>query len=124
MSDTSDARNLLVTGQSTGPRLRVAREKAGLTQQELAQRVGVERASIAAWENDERQPRANRVIMLCGVLDVSLKWLLEGREDAHMAQEEEALPVIRSEMGRLRSILEEATALAGDLCTRVDSLKE
>jgi DNA-binding transcriptional regulator YiaG len=77
MSDTSDTRNLMASNQPMGARLKVAREKAGWSQRELAQRLGVELDSIAAWERDDREPRANRIMMRCGVLGVTLKWLLE-----------------------------------------------
>ena len=123
MSDTSDTRNLMASNQPMGARLKVAREKAGWSQRELAQRLGVELDSIAAWERDDREPRANRIMMLCGVLGVTLKWLLEGHEDEQMAQDETLLPVIRAELERLRSMLEEATALADALCARTQSLE-
>ena len=34
--------------------------------------------TIQAWESDRSQPRANRLAMLAGVLNVSLSWLLHG----------------------------------------------
>ena len=35
-------------------------------------------ATIAAWESDRSEPRANRLTMLAGVLGVSPAWLLHG----------------------------------------------
>jgi transcriptional regulator with XRE-family HTH domain len=70
---------------SMGPRISLAREHAGMSVEELAAHLGVEPASVAAWERDERQPRANRLLMMAGLLNVSLAWLLEGREDERMA---------------------------------------
>ncbi len=64
-----------------GDRLAHAREAAGMTQAELARRLGVGARSVAAWEDDRAEPRANRVQMIAGLLNVSLMWLLSGRGD-------------------------------------------
>ncbi|HHC29101.1 MAG TPA: helix-turn-helix domain-containing protein [Rhodobacterales bacterium] len=61
-----------------GDRLAAAREAAELTQKGLAKRLGVKAKTIAAWENDLSEPRANRLQMLAGLLNVSLMWLLNG----------------------------------------------
>ena len=49
-----------------GDRLAGAREAAGMTQAELARRLGVKKATIADWENDLSEPRANRLSMMAG----------------------------------------------------------
>jgi transcriptional regulator with XRE-family HTH domain len=64
-----------------GDRLAGAREAAGLSQRELASRVGVKAQTVEAWENDAKEPRANRLQMLAGLLGVSLSWLLTGKGD-------------------------------------------
>lgn len=61
-----------------GGRLSRARDAAGLTAAQLARRLGVQSSTIHAWESDRSQPRANRLSMLAGVLNVSLSWLLHG----------------------------------------------
>lgn len=61
-----------------GDRLAGAREAAGLTQEQLAKRLGVRLSSIRAWEEDSAEPRANRLQMMAGMLNVSLSWLLTG----------------------------------------------
>ncbi len=50
----------------------------GLSQQELAVRLGVKDRTITAWEDDTAEPRANKLQMLSGVLNVSMRWLLTG----------------------------------------------
>ncbi len=61
-----------------GDRLAGAREEAGMTQAELARRLGVRLKTVQAWEEDLSEPRANRLAMLAGLLNVSLSWLLTG----------------------------------------------
>lgn len=64
-----------------GDRMTGAREAAGLSQAELARRLGVKVNTIRAWENDRSEPRANRLQMLAGMLGVSIMWLLNGEGD-------------------------------------------
>lgn len=61
-----------------GDRLAVAREQAGMTQAQLARRLGVKSATMRAWEDDMSEPRANKLTMLAGMLNVSVVWLLTG----------------------------------------------
>ena len=64
-----------------GDRLAAAREAAGLSQKDLAKKLGVKAGTLRNWENDLSEPRANRLSMLSGLLGVSLSWLLSGEGD-------------------------------------------
>jgi DNA-binding XRE family transcriptional regulator len=64
-----------------GDRMTGAREACGLSQSELAKRLGVRIKTIRAWENDQSEPRANKLQMLAGLLGVSIMWLLSGTGD-------------------------------------------
>ncbi len=64
-----------------GDRMTGAREASGLSQSELAKRLGVKVKTIRAWENDRSEPRANRLQMLAGIMGVSIMWLLNGEGD-------------------------------------------
>ena len=61
-----------------GDRLAGAREAAHLTQEALARRLGVKVLTIRNWEDDHSEPRANKLQMLSGMLNVSMGWLLTG----------------------------------------------
>ena len=76
MAETSDwyAANVATFGD----RLAGAREAAGLSQEQLAKRLGVRLTSIQSWEDDASEPRANRLQMMAGMLNVSIRWLLTG----------------------------------------------
>ncbi|MCK9386050.1 MAG: helix-turn-helix domain-containing protein [Nevskia sp.] len=59
-----------------GERLRLAREKAELTQQELAERVGMKQPSLAYLENPAKNAKGSEfTVKLSRVLGVSVDWL-------------------------------------------------
>lgn len=64
-----------------GDRLTAARDAQGLSVAQLAAKLGVRSKTLDGWENDRAEPRANRLQMLAGVLNVSLGWLLTGQGD-------------------------------------------
>ncbi|GGO51298.1 Helix-turn-helix [Roseovarius pacificus] len=64
-----------------GDRVAGAREQAGMSQAELAKRLGVKLKTLKGWENDLSEPRANKLSMMAGLLNVSLLWLLSGEGD-------------------------------------------
>lgn len=61
-----------------GDRLAAAREAAGMDQATLARRLGVKTKTLNGWENDLSEPRANKLQMVSGLLNVSMRWLLTG----------------------------------------------
>lgn len=53
-----------------GEELRKAREKAGLTQEQLAFRAGVHRTYISLLERDLKSPTLNMLFRLCRALEM------------------------------------------------------
>ena len=64
-----------------GDRIAGAREAAGMTQAQLARRLGIKKATLSGWEQDLSEPRANKLSMMAGLLNVSIMWLLTGEGD-------------------------------------------
>ena len=98
-----------------GDRLSAARETAGLTQEDLAGRLGVRLTTLQAWEDDGAEPRGNRLQMLAGMLNVSLMWLMSGEGDgldgpAAGGMEENPNAALRRELRDLRRTLEAVSA--------------
>ena len=62
--------------QNDGERIRAARKKAGLTQDELATRLCVHMMTISKWERGERKPRGAALLALARELKVGPGWLL------------------------------------------------
>lgn len=60
---------------TTGERIRQARKSAGLTQAELAHKLGISAAGIAQWENDLRNPKIETIKKIADALGVDA-WTL------------------------------------------------
>lgn len=75
-----------------GGRISLAREAAGLSEGEAAERLGVLSSSWNAWECDRDVPRANRLAMMAGVLGVTPSWLLTGHGSGPAQPETNATP--------------------------------
>lgn len=100
-----------------GDRLAAAREAAGMTQETLAKRLGVKHKTVQAWEDDVSEPRANRLNMLAGVLNISIVWLITGEgEGLPDPSEDEALTP------DVNAILTEIRALRGQFRAKADKL--
>ena len=78
MQDVDDTNWYSNDAATFGDRVAAARAARGLDQKALARHLGVAVKTIDGWENDVSEPRANKLQMLAGVLDVSLSWLLTG----------------------------------------------
>lgn len=85
-----------------GDRLARARDYAGMNQSQLARRLGVKLQTIRNWESDRSEPRANRLQMLSGLLNVSIVWLMSGEGDGAPTE-----PDPTTETTDLRAILTE-----------------
>ena len=100
-----------------GDRMAGAREQAGMSQAQLARRLGVKKSTILAWEEDRSDPRANRLQMMAGLLNVSIIWLLTGEGDGVQPPGEGAdLPQdIAAILGEIRELRAEFYARADRL---------
>ncbi len=118
MSDTS-----AYFGQDSatfGDRMAAAREAADMTQAQLARRLGVKKSTIASWEEDLAEPRANRLQMLAGMLNVSIMWLITGEgPGTDMASEDDDLgrdmTTLLAELRELRTQLQASTGRVAKL---------
>lgn len=61
-----------------GERLRVARARARLTMADVARACGRTAQAVKKWEHDETMPDSRKFLVLCGLLDVSPEWLVDG----------------------------------------------
>ena len=62
--------------------IRQLRKKAGFTQIELAEKLGVSIATLRRWEAGETAPNGTRIIELAGLLEVSPDEIVAGVENS------------------------------------------
>lgn len=74
--------------QSFGEALLAARKQTGMSQQQLADSIPVNRSSVANWEADRRLPDASIIAKIAEILGVNISDLLEA------ASEDNARPVV------------------------------
>ncbi|MDO5689302.1 MAG: helix-turn-helix transcriptional regulator [Tissierellia bacterium] len=78
-----------------GRKLREARLKSGMTQEQVAERIGVSRQSISNWENEKNYPDIISIIELSDLYEMSLDVLLKGDEKM-IKHLEESTDIIKS----------------------------
>lgn len=106
-----------------GDRVAAGREALGLSQEGLAKRLGIKLKTLQNWEYDVSEPRANKLQMLSGVLNVSLVWLLtgegEGLDEPTDAALSPDLTSVLTELREMRLEASKATARLGRLEKRL-----
>lgn len=80
-----------------GEKLQKLRKARGLTQEELAEKVGVSRQSLSKWESDGALPDTGNIILLADLFGVTTDYLLREAppEEASPAAESPASTVVQ-----------------------------
>lgn len=65
---------------TTGEKIHTCRKQAGMTQEELAERLGVTRQAVSRWEQDGAFPETKQIVELCKLFHISADELLFGTE--------------------------------------------
>ena len=63
-------------------RISLARKKAGLSQEQLGEKLGVSRQAVSKWESGQTNPDVAYITEMCRLFGVSADWLLLGEEHA------------------------------------------
>ena len=108
-----------------GDRVAAAREAAGMSQKQLARRLGVKIGTVRGWEDDLSEPRANKLSMMAGLLNVSIMWLLTGEGDGVAAPVDETpiAPDINALLVEIRDLKTQIGAAADRLGRLEKSLR-
>lgn len=114
-------------------RIKSRRIACGLTQDQVASRVGVTRVAVSHWERGGADPNGRYLNELAAALGVSVDWLLTGKEEGTMGASEPPFPGYRNvepaeipqgtrvpilsyvQAGQWREMCEQATAFDGSL---------
>ena len=84
------------------------RKKKGLTQDVLAERLGVTSKSISRWENGNTMPDYSLLKDLCSELNINVNELLSGekiKENDYMNKSEENLIKLRKQIDKRKKVL-------------------
>lgn len=98
-----------------GDRVAAAREAAGMSQAQLARRLGIKKATLLAWEQDLSEPRANKLTMMAGVMNVSMSWLLTGEGEGMSGPSEAEV-----DLGDFAGVLRELRELRSEMRSNAD----
>lgn len=71
-----------------GQRLQKARKESGLSQEELAEQLGVSRQAVSKWENDSGYPEMEKMIRLSQIYQVSLDYLVGNEQEQEQLNED------------------------------------
>mgnify|MGYP004551790127 FL=1 len=74
--------HVILEGGITTKKLALMRERAKLTQRELADVLGVERSTVAKWESGAAYPRASQLPALAKALGCSIDELYSREEES------------------------------------------
>ena len=77
---------------SLGKRIKALREALRISQEELSQRLGIDRASLSLIENDKRSLKADELILLSKTLNISIDELLNLKSSTEVILEQAQKP--------------------------------
>ena len=87
-----------------GEKLKNARKNAGLSQEQLAEKLCVSRAAVAKWETDKGLPDIMNLKAISKLLDVSIDTLLDDGQETDLTSIKEPIDLNALELhGRARS---------------------
>lgn len=98
--------------ETLGIRLKQKRKEKKITQQQLADSIGVSKTSVIYWEKDENIPKHESLTLLSRILGVTPDWLLKGIEAQNnnsdalstTSNNDDILTNVKSSKRRLRKI--------------------
>ena len=96
------------------------RKEQGLTQGELAEKIGYSKATVVAWETEQRKPGKNAILRLGKFFDVKTDYLTG--DDINRVVGEDTSKVFWSNEEVIESICEEAKKLNFEDCLVVYDL--
>lgn len=71
-----------ITAEVTLPEyVDLMRVRKGLTRADFANRMGVQRRTVATWAEQGWRVRADRIVMVCSLLDIDPKLFLPSEDD-------------------------------------------
>jgi transcriptional regulator with XRE-family HTH domain len=106
-----------------GSQIKLARERAGLSQGELAKRAGVNQSTLQRIESEQREPAFGFVSLIAGALGLSLDALMAGAMPPIRESSEAplTLPMVARAVSEIRSELADTNLRVAQLAEMVDT---
>ncbi len=76
-------------------RLKLMRSRMGLTQEEVAEKVGVSRQAVAKWEKGETLPDIESCIKLADLFEVPVDMLVRGLKEEKTAEKKQLFGCVK-----------------------------
>lgn len=99
-------------------RIATARAETNLSIAEVSNLIAVKPETYKKWESGAKEPRANKLMTLAGVLNVVPAWLLDGDndflQDASLSRDEK--------IAQLTQRIEQMKSMQGQMNTMLDGL--
>ena len=89
-----------------GERLKIALVTSGMSQKELADKMGMTQGAISRYFNGEREPDIANLIKLCNILHTSSDFLL-GIDESYAKMSAESYSSAIKTIKKLKSVLDE-----------------
>lgn len=70
-----------------GDRIQSLRKTKGLSQEQLAEKIGVSRQAVSKWESEQSIPDLDKVIIISEFFDVTTDYLLKGIENEKQTED-------------------------------------
>ncbi len=86
------------------------RKRSGMSQEELAEKLGVSRQSVSKWEGAQSTPDINRILQLSEIFSVSTDTLLKDEADLPAAEASPQEPSVETEPPLRKVSMEEANS--------------
>lgn len=90
-----------------GEKIKEARKSAGLTQEQMAEKLMVSRQAITKWESDKGIPDVENLKAISGLLNVSIDYLLDNGQHMYTSVIREAIDLSKYEKnGKTQIVME------------------
>lgn len=67
-------------------RIQYLRKSKGLSQEELAEKVGVSRQAVSKWESEQSTPDIEKIIVMSEFFEVTTDYILKGIDPVNMSK--------------------------------------
>ena len=94
------------------------RKKAGLSQEALAEKLGVSRQAVSKWETGDAVPELSKLVLLAKAFDVTTDWLLSESEPEPEESPEPEIPPVPETPAQSGNWVESIPGVIGRLIRR------